>query len=55
MDYLMLDLTDLPVKEGETVCILEDFAAAARHAGTIPYELLTAISARVPRCEKGEV
>jgi alanine racemase len=55
MDYLMLDLTDLPVKDGETVCILEDFAAAARHAGTIPYELLTAISARVPRCEKGEV
>jgi len=55
MDYLMLDLTDIPVKEGETVCVLEDFAAAARHAGTIPYELLTAISARVPRREKGEL
>ena len=55
MDYLMLDLTDLPAKEGETVCVLQDFAAAARHAGTIPYELLTAVSARVPRCEKGEV
>ena len=53
MDYLMLDLSDLPAKEGETVCVLGDFAAAARHAGTIPYELLTAISARVPRAGKG--
>ncbi len=55
MDYLMLDLTDLPVKEGKTVCIFGDFSAAARHAGTIPYELLTAISARVERRGKGEV
>ena len=55
MDYLMLDLSDLPTKEGETVCIFEDFSAAACHADTIPYELLTAISARVPRREKGEV
>ena len=53
MDYLMLDLTDIPAKEGETVCVFGDFAAAARHAGTIPYELLTAISARVPRVGKG--
>jgi alanine racemase len=53
MDYLMLDLTDIPCKEGKTVCLLEDFAAAARHAGTIPYELLTAVSARVKRREKG--
>ncbi len=53
MDHLMLDLTDLPAKEGETVCVFGDFAAAARHAGTIPYELLTAISARVPRAGKG--
>jgi alanine racemase len=55
MDYLMLDLTDLPAKEGETVCVFEDFSAMACHAQTIPYELLTAVSARVPRCEKGEV
>lgn len=55
MDYLMLDLTDIPAKEGETVCFLEDFAAMARHAGTIPYELLTAVSARVPRRGKGEL
>lgn len=53
MDYLMLDLTDIPAKEGETVCVFGDFAAAARHAHTIPYELLTAISARVPRAGKG--
>ena len=55
MDYLMLDLTDIPAKEGETVCVFEDFSAMARHAGTIPYELLTAVSARVPRREKGEI
>lgn len=53
MDYLMLDLTDVPAKEGKTVCVFGDFAAAARHAGTIPYELLTAVSARVERVEKG--
>ena len=55
MDHLMLDLTDLPVKEGETVCVFGDLAAMSHFAGTIPYELLTAISARVPRCEKGEI
>ena len=56
MDYLMLDLSDVPpAKQGETVCVLEDFAAMARHAGRIPYELLTAVSARVPRRRKGEV
>ena len=55
MDYLMLDLTTVPAKSGQTVCVFEDFDAAARHAGTIPYELLTAISARVPRWEKGEI
>ena len=52
MDSLMLDLTDIPAKEGETVCIFSDFCAAASHAKTIPYELLTAISARVPRRER---
>lgn len=55
MDYLTLDLTDVPAKEGQTVCVFGDFAAAARLAGTIPYELLTAISVRVPRAEKGRL
>ena len=55
MDYLMLDLTDIPAKEGQTVCVFGDFAAAARHAATIPYELLTAVSARVERREKGKI
>ena len=49
MDHCMLDLTDIPAKEGETVCVFEDFSAAARVAGSIPYELLCAVSARVPR------
>jgi len=55
MDYLMLDLTAIPAKSGQTVCVFENFDAAARHAGTIPYELLTAISARVPRAGRGEL
>lgn len=55
MDYLMLDLTAVPAKSGQTVCVFEDFDAAARHAGSIPYELLTAVSARVPRRAKGEL
>ena len=55
MDHCMLDMTDIPQIKGQTVCFLEDFAAAAQHAGTIPYELLTAVSARVERRWKGEL
>ena len=53
MDMCMIDLTDLPdVKAGDEVEIfgegnsVNDMAAAA---GTIPYELLTSVSKRVPR------
>ena len=53
MDQCMLDVTDLPVERGDRVTLfglarseLEELAA---RAGTIPYESLCAISARVVR------
>jgi alanine racemase len=53
MDMSMVDLTDLPaVQVGDEVEIfgrrasVNDLAAAA---GTIPYELVCAVSRRVPR------
>lgn len=57
MDYMAVDVTDLPdVKEGMTVTLLgqEDRESIdardwARWAGTLPYEILCQISARVPR------
>lgn len=49
MDQTMVDLTGTPAKEGDTVSVFGDVTAAANAAGTIPYEILTALSARVPR------
>lgn len=52
MDMLMIDLGNLPAKEGDEVIIfnsiskLEDFA---NYSQTIPYEVLTSISRRVKR------
>lgn len=52
MDMTMLDVTDIPAKEGELVQVfgpqlpVQDVAIAA---DTIPYEILTGISARVKR------
>ena len=53
MDQCMVDVTDLPVAVGDKVTLLgadpEDIRDLARRAGTIPYEVLCLISARVPR------
>lgn len=49
MDQTMLDLTDTPAEPLDEVSFFEELAAAAAYAGTIPYELLTGISARVAR------
>jgi alanine racemase len=58
MDYILLDLTDMKeeVKAGEPVVVLgrqgnEEVSAAdlAAAAGTISYEIVTNISARVAR------
>jgi alanine racemase len=53
MDMIALDLTDVPVsRPGDRVVLWGDAPAVeeiAAHAGTIPYELLSGMSARVVR------
>lgn len=53
MDMCMVDLTDLPqVQEGDDVEVYgvhNPIADAAHLAGTVPYELMCAVSKRVPR------
>ena len=55
MDQCMIDITDMPdsVKVGDTVTLFgesrRDIEALAARAGTIEYECLCLISARVPR------
>ncbi len=53
MDQCMLDVTDTDTAVGDTVTLFGAAAgeldALAAHAGTIPYELLCLITARVPR------
>ena len=53
MDMCMLDVTDIPdVRVGDVATIFgRDITASeqAEKAGTIPYELLCAMSQRVPR------
>ncbi|MFM8433598.1 MAG: bifunctional UDP-N-acetylmuramoyl-tripeptide:D-alanyl-D-alanine ligase/alanine racemase, partial [Bacteroidota bacterium] len=52
MDMCMLDITDIPAKEGDEVIVFgPDLSVAemAKWLGTIPYEVLTGISQRVKR------
>ncbi len=52
MDMIMVDVTDIDCEEGDEVVIFDGNATAstiAENAGTISYELLTAISMRVKR------
>ena len=53
MDSCMLDVTDLGVSLSDTVTLFgntpEQILHLAHHAGTIPYELLCAVSPRVPK------
>ena len=53
MDQCMVDVTDLPVTEGTRVTLFgrdsAELEALAARAGTITYELLCLITARVPR------
>lgn len=52
MDTCMLDVTGLNVKEGDNVVVFEtsqDICRMAKLLGTIPYEILTSISARIKR------
>ena len=52
MDMLMVDITNIDCREGDEVVIFDaeyNAAKVAESAGTISYELLTAISSRVKR------
>ncbi len=53
MDQCMLDVTDTDAAVGDAVTLFgaapEELDSLAAHAGTIPYELLCLITARVPR------
>lgn len=52
MDMIMVDITDIDCKEGDSVIIFgdqQDILHMAKNANTISYEILTAISQRVRR------
>jgi alanine racemase len=52
MDMCMLDITDVPAKEGDEVIVFgADHAVTemSKILGTIPYEILTGVSQRVKR------
>ncbi|MDR2123338.1 MAG: bifunctional UDP-N-acetylmuramoyl-tripeptide:D-alanyl-D-alanine ligase/alanine racemase [Flavobacteriaceae bacterium] len=52
MDMIMVDVTDIPCKEGDPVIILGESPSLKEYAEwccTIPYEILTSISPRVKR------
>ena len=52
MDVCMIDVTDIPCKEGDTAVIFGDdlpVTLLSDVTGTIPYEILTSISGRVKR------
>ncbi len=55
MDMIMVNVTNIDCKEGDEVVIFDSTNAAstiAESAGTISYEILTAISQRVKRVFK---
>jgi alanine racemase len=52
MDLCMVDVTDIPAKEGDTVVLFGEglpVTELAKSIGTIPYEILTSLSPRVKR------
>ncbi|NGM64046.1 bifunctional UDP-N-acetylmuramoyl-tripeptide:D-alanyl-D-alanine ligase/alanine racemase [Sphingobacterium sp. SGR-19] len=49
MDMCMLDVTDIAAQELDEVVVFPDLTEAAQRIGTIPYELLVNIAARVKR------
>ena len=52
MDVCMIDVTDIPCSEGDSVEIFGDHlpvSVLSDVLGTIPYEILTSVSTRVKR------
>ena len=57
MDMCMLDITDIPAKEGDTVIVFGKelpLSQLAKSTSMIEYDLLTGISQRVKRVFIGE-
>ncbi|MCC7520205.1 MAG: alanine racemase [Flavobacteriaceae bacterium] len=57
MDMIMVDVTDISCEEGDAVQVFDNQKTVeeiAENVGTISYELLTAISQRVPRILQNE-
>jgi len=55
MDMIMVDVSEIECNEGDEVIVfgpMERADSLAEHAGTISYELITALSQRVPRIIK---
>ena len=53
MDQLMVDLGDTPAAVGDRVCLFSDARVPARHASSVVYEILAALSPRVERRPMG--
>jgi alanine racemase len=52
MDMLMVDVSEISCKEGDSVILFGEnpsISEVAETMGTIPYEVLTSISSRVKR------
>ena len=52
MDQMMIDVSDIDCKIGDYITIYPDIYKEAKKINTIPYELMTSISKRVPRIYK---
>lgn len=52
MDQMMIDVSDIDCKIGDYITIYPDIYKEANKINTIPYELMTSISKRVPRIYK---
>ena len=52
MDQMMIDVSNIECKIGDYVTLYPDIYKEAKKINTIPYELMTSISKRVPRIYK---
>ena len=55
MDQMMIDISDIDCEIGDYVTLYPDIYKEAKKINTIPYELMTSISKRVPRIYKSKI
>lgn len=55
MDQMMIDVSDIDCEIGDYVTLYPDIYKEAKKINTIPYELMTSISKRVPRIYKSKL